>query len=100
MQRYKFVCIKLKKNSYNALLFDLEEVVEGRTLTSLKREVGRVLINSMNEKQFLPNRGEIDIRSLYKERTNSDISAEELQNATIEEVKLELHDNNVTLFIG
>ena len=101
MPRYKFVCIKLQNNSYNALVYDVDEVVEGRTLTALKREVARVLIDSMNEgKQYSPKKEKVDIRSLYKERTHTEISEEELKNATIEEVKLELYDNNVTLFIG
>lgn len=100
MPRYKFVCIKLQNNSYNALVYDVDEVVEGRTLTALKREVARVLIDSMNEgKQYSPKKEKVDIRSLYKERTHTEISEEEFQNASVEEVRLELHDN-VTIYIG
>ena len=91
----------MKDNTYNALLFDSDEVVEAKTMTSLKREVGRVLIKSMDEgKQYSPKKGKINIRDLYKERTCSQISEEELKNASVEEVELELHDNNVTKFIG
>ena len=101
MPRYKFVCIKLQNNSYNALVYDLDEVVEGNNITSLKREVARVLIDSMNEgEQYLPNTEKVNIRHLYKERTHSEISEEELMNSTVEEIELELHDNNVTIFIG
>ena len=101
MSRYKFVAIKLKDNSYNALVYDVDEVVQGRTLTALKREVARVLIDSMNEgKQYSPKKEKVDIRSLYKERTHFEISEEELMNSTVEEIELELHDNNVTIFIG
>ena len=100
MSRYKFVAIKLKDNSYNALVYDVDEVVEGRTLTALKREVAKVLIDSMNEgKQYSPKKEKVYIRSLYKERTHSEISEEELMNSTVEEIELELHDNNVTIFI-
>ena len=100
MSRYKFVAIKLQNNTYNALVNDLDEVVEAKTMKALKREVARILIKFMLENgQRLPKRGEIDIRALYKERTHSEISEEEFRNAKIEEVKLELNDNNITLYV-
>ena len=92
MLKYKFVAIKLKDNSYNALLYDIDEVVEAKSMTALKREVARALINSMNEgEKYVPKKEKVDIRSLYQERTHSKISEEEFQNAKIEEVKLDLH---------
>lgn len=99
MLRYSMIVIKLGPNNYNGLLVDFDCVLEGKTVEELKKQGARVLAQEMREREdFSPNY-KFDVSQIYKKRTMTEISKEEMKNLEIVKILLELNDKSI-LFEG
>ena len=99
MLKYSMIAIKVAPNNYNGLLVDTDYVVEGRTIYELKKNGAKILAQEMREKKDLFPNFNFDINEIYRERTKTDISKFEMENAEIVKILLELNDNGI-LFEG
>ena len=99
MLRYSMIVIKLGPNNYNGLLVDFDCVLEGKTVEELKKQGARVLAQEMRKREdFSPNY-KFDVSQIYKKRTMTEISKEEMKNLEIVKISLELNDKSI-LFEG
>lgn len=99
MLRYGMIVIKLGPNDYNGLMVDLDEVIEGKTIYELKRKGAKILAKEMRERRDLSPNYKFDVSQIYKKRTMTEISEEEMKNSEVVEILLELNDNGI-LFEG
>ena len=99
MLRYGMIVIKLGPNNYNGLLVDIDEVIEGKTIYELKRKGAKILAKEMRERRDLSPNYKFDVSQIYKKRTMTEISEEEMKNSEIVQILLELNDNGI-LFEG